>query len=65
MDFLHKLGVVRKELNEALVWLEMLRRLEMVAQATLDPLVREGDELCRIISASIRTASGKTTRTGP
>ncbi len=26
-DFLHKLGIVRKELNETVIWLEMLRRL--------------------------------------
>jgi four helix bundle protein len=64
LDFLHKLGVVRKELNETLVWLEMLRRLEMAPDQTLGPLERETDELCRIISASIRTASGKAANTG-
>jgi four helix bundle protein len=62
LDFLHKLAVVRKELNETLVWLEMLRRLEMAPHEILEPLVREGDELCRIICASIKTASGKDAR---
>ena len=53
-----------QELNESLVWLEMLRRLELAPEPTLEPLVREADELCRIISASIRTASGKAPQTG-
>lgn len=61
LDFLHKLGVVRKELNETLVWLEMLKRLELTSLGTLEPLMREGDELCRIIAASIKTASGRST----
>ncbi len=32
LDFLHKLGVVRKELNESLVWLEMIRRLGLAPE---------------------------------
>jgi four helix bundle protein len=60
-DFLHKLGVVRKELNETMVWLEMLKRLELTSSDTLVPLMCEGDELCRIIAASIKTASGRGT----
>ena len=60
-DFLHKLGVVRKELNETMVWLEMLKCLELTSSDTLAPLMREGDELCRIIAASIKTASGRST----
>ncbi len=62
-DFLHKLGVVRKELNETLIWLEMLRRLGMAPREVLEPLLQEGDELCRIICASIKTASAKETDT--
>lgn len=59
LDFLHKLGVVRKELNETLVWLEMIKRLGLSAPDTLEQLAREGDELCRILAASIKTASGR------
>ncbi len=55
-DFMHKLGVVRKELNESLVWLRIVQRKAMVPKELVDPLVVECDELCRIISASRKTA---------
>jgi four helix bundle protein len=57
-DFIHKLGVVLKELNECLVWLQLLRRLGYVGKETIDPVHDECAELCRIIAASIKTASG-------
>jgi len=55
-DFIHKLGVVRKELNESLVWLHIVERRGMVSEGTVGPLVNECDELCRIISANRKTA---------
>ncbi len=58
-DFVHKLGIVHKELEESLSWLGYLRDLEGLPQSLIDPLVKENDELCRIIFASIQTARGK------
>src|SRR5512143_2319561 len=46
-DFIHKLGIVLKELNESLVWLEMLQRMEAARPILLEPLIRECDQLCR------------------
>jgi len=42
-DFIHKLGIVQKELNETSVWL----------------FLQENVELARIITASIRTAKSR------
>ncbi len=55
-DFIHKLGVVRKELNESLVWLQILERRNMVLLEIVSPLRAECDELVRIICASRKTA---------
>lgn len=55
-DFVHKLGIALKELNESLVWLEMLRRMEAAPKEIVGPLIGECDELCRIIATSIGTA---------
>jgi four helix bundle protein len=55
-DFIHKLGIVRKELNECLVWLRLLEKGGIVAQDSIGRASRECDELCRIISASRKTA---------
>lgn len=58
-DFIHKLGIVQKELNESHIWLEILRKSEMAALAVLHSLMLECTELAKIIGASIRTATGR------
>ncbi len=55
-DFVHKLGIVLKELNESGISLEILKRSEMLPVGELDALQSECTELCRIIATSIRTA---------
>jgi four helix bundle protein len=55
-DFVHKLGVVLKELNETEMWLEMLRMREMLPAPRVQPMQQECGELCRIIAVSRRTA---------
>jgi four helix bundle protein len=55
-DLVHKPGIVRKELNESLVWLRILRQAGMGKDERLDGLMVECDELYRIISASKKTA---------
>ncbi len=57
-DFIHKLGIVLKELNESGIWLEMIKRSEMLKWSDLQPVMQECTELSKIISSSIRTASG-------
>jgi four helix bundle protein len=57
-DFIHKLKIVSKELNETSVWLELIIQSEMGAGEAISATLAENRELCRIISASIRTARG-------
>ena len=54
-DFVHKLGVVHKELNESGIWLEIIKRSEMSPIETFHSLQLECTELSRIIASSIRT----------
>ena len=55
-DFIHKLGIVRKELNETAVWLKIVAQIVAVKPENLVAITQENLELARIISASIRTA---------
>ena len=55
-DFVHKLMIVLKELNESRIWLKIIVRTEMIPGKLLDDLLHECDQLCRITSASIQTA---------
>ncbi|GAB4423341.1 MAG: four helix bundle protein [Anaerolineae bacterium] len=60
-DFVHKLKIGLKELNESRIWLKIIIRTEMLPENRLDDLLNECDQLCRIISASIHTAKQATT----
>jgi four helix bundle protein len=55
-DFIHTLKVALKELNETKVWLQIIRRSEMISSEDYTEIYKSCDELCRIISASVRTA---------
>jgi four helix bundle protein len=55
-DFIHKLGIVLKELDESRVWLKLLRVRRVVPTAASEPVFKECDELCRVIAVSRRTA---------
>jgi four helix bundle protein len=58
-DFIHKLGITFKELNETGIWLEVVKRSEMIPLNKIEPLMKECLELSKIISASIRTVGKK------
>jgi four helix bundle protein len=55
-DFIHKLRIVLKELNETAVWLELILQTALCPKDTVAVLLGENRELCRIIAASIKTA---------
>jgi four helix bundle protein len=55
-DFINKLKICLKELNESRVWLKIIAKSELLPESRLHEIMTETDELCRIISASITTA---------
>ena len=55
-DFVHKLKICLKELNETRVWLLIVKDSEMLPALSLVEIIPECNELCRIISSSIKTA---------
>ena len=58
-DFIHKLRIVLKELNETSIWLRVIQRSELVKSQLLADIVQETGELCRIFVTSIRTAKSR------
>jgi four helix bundle protein len=59
-DFIHKLKVVFKELNETTIWLEIIAESSLLSPDNIVAIVAENRELCRIIAASIKTARAST-----
>jgi len=55
-DFIHKLKIALKELNESNVWLEITKRSKMQTEHDLKQLFRETYELRKIIAQCIVTA---------
>jgi len=56
-DFLHKLGITLKELQETRYWLLVVSGAGLVPGTALKVALPEVDELCKIIGTSKRTAT--------
>jgi len=57
-DFIHKLRIVLKELNETKSWLEQIVANNLFSREKMAAIIAENQELCWIIAASIKTARG-------
>src|SRR6516165_3023075 len=55
-DFVHKLKICLKELNETAIWLRILQGSVAVDSDFVARLVAENTELCKILVASVQTA---------
>lgn len=58
-DFIHKLKVALKELNESCVWLRMVCHADLMKMEQIKALIDENQQLCRILNASITTSKRK------
>ena len=58
-DFLNKLKMVEEELDETLYWLELIIQSELIKENLLKDLIKENNELFKIICSSITTMKKK------
>lgn len=54
-DFIHKLKIVEEECDETIGFLTLLKSFNPTVEKRIDELIQEGDELLRIIVASINS----------
>ena len=54
-DFVHKLGVAQKELNETRYWLDLLFASEYINKTEHDSMIKDTDEVMRLVTSSIKT----------
>src|SRR5687767_6735157 len=59
-DFIHKIRIVFKELNETLIWLRVIQRSQLLKQELVVEILNENLELCKIFAATLKTARQKT-----
>ena len=55
-DFIHKLRIALKELNETRSWLEQIVANGLFSRDKMAAVIAENQELCWILAASIKTA---------
>jgi four helix bundle protein len=61
-DFIHKLGIVLKELRESRFWLRLIIRRELLSEQRLAELQDEAAQLCNIIGQAVVTAKANRTK---
>jgi four helix bundle protein len=63
-DFVHKLGIVLKELSETRYWIKVLIKSKLIPLKRIQGVFSESDELCKIIGKSVITVKKKQCRSG-
>jgi four helix bundle protein len=58
-EFVAKIGVVLEEVDESVLWIEMLIDAGILKKERLDQLLNEASQLTAIFTASRHTAKGK------
>jgi len=56
-DFIHKLKIVLKELNETSIWLRIIKGSGILGADLLRDIMQESKELCKIFTSSLKTAT--------
>ena len=60
-DFVHKMAIAQKEINETIYWLELLCETGYVSKNEFESLNTDAVEIIKIVTSSIKTAKQKLT----
>jgi four helix bundle protein len=60
-DFVHKMAIAQKEINETLYWLELLKATEYISTNEFESINIDAIEIFKLITSSIKTAKSKLT----
>ncbi len=58
MDFVHKLGIVRKECDETMFWFEVLYATEYIDKKMFESIYADAEEILKIVNSTILTTKG-------
>ena len=56
VDFVHKMAIAQKEINETLYWLELLKETDFIQQSEYESINADAVEIIKLITASLKTA---------
>ena len=55
-DFIAKMSIARKESRETLYWLRLLKATELVDGKMISKIIKESDEIVRILTSIVKSA---------
>ncbi|MFY7957939.1 MAG: four helix bundle protein [Flavobacterium macrobrachii] len=58
-DFIHKLSIAQKEINETIYWLELLQKTDYIPYDSYESINLDAIEIIKLITSSIKTAKSK------
>lgn len=66
-DFVHKMAIAQKEINESLYWLELLEATDYLTPTQANSLRTDATELLKLLTSTLKTAknNAKTLITKP
>lgn len=56
LDFIHKLSIAQKEINETIYWLELLFKTEYLSEDLYISFNKDSIEILKLLTSSIKTA---------
>ncbi len=54
-DFIHKLAIAQKEINETLYWLELLKATEFLTAEEFESINKDAVEIIKLLTSIIKT----------
>jgi four helix bundle protein len=58
-DFVHKMAIAQKEINETLYWLELLKETEYISSKEYKSINADAIEIIKLITTIIKTTKSK------
>jgi len=58
-DFIHKLAIAQKEINENIYWLELLNATEYLTKEQFESINADAVEIIKLITSIIKTTKAK------
>lgn len=55
-DFVHKLAIAQKEINESIYWLELLHATDFLSKELFESLNADATQIIKLVTSSIKTA---------
>ena len=59
-DFIHKMAIAQKEINESLYWLELLTKTDYITDKQFTSIEKDAVEILKLLTSIIKTTKANT-----